>query len=218
MSDHARGNGRQPSCSRIVRSRHGRSPCGSIESVQPWLTRPLRVGYLHRRKSRPQTLFFMGPDAAEEGVYLEHFYHKGRDAIASVLAGMGYALVELALGRRRGTTRVSVVIYRQGGVGVDDCAEVSGMLLPRLETIEAMGDVSLEVSSPGIERTLRHTGEYAIFTGRGVRILAGTETEWQGGIIQRVDGGTLWLKSGREIKGFAVADIRKARLDYSVEV
>ncbi len=98
---------------------------------------------------------------------------------------MGLALVEMALGRRKGTTRVSVVIYRQGGVGVDDCAEVSGMLLPRLETIEGMGDVSLEVSSPGIERTLRDSAEYAIFAGRGVRILAGTETEWQGGIIQR---------------------------------
>jgi hypothetical protein len=51
-----------------------------------------------------------------------------------------------------------------------------------------------------------------------VRILAGTETEWRGGIIQRVDGGTLWLRTGREIKGFAIADIRKARLDHSVEV
>jgi ribosome maturation factor RimP len=151
-------------------------------------------------------------------VFLDHFHDSVREAIEPVLAGMGFSLVEMTLGRRKGTTRVSVVIYRQGGVGVDDCAEVSGMVLPRLETIEAMGDVSLEVSSPGIERTLRHPGEYAIFAGRGIRILTGTETEWQGGIIQRVDGGTLWLKTGREIKGFAVADIRKARLDHSVEV
>jgi ribosome maturation factor RimP len=151
-------------------------------------------------------------------VYLEHFHDSVHDAVAPVLAGMGYALVELALGRRKGTTRVSVVIYRQKGVGVDDCAEVSGMLLPRLETIEGMTDVSLEVSSPGIERTLRALDEYAIFTGRGVRVLAGEDTEWQGGIIDRVDGGTLWLRTGRERKGFALADIRKARLDHSVEV
>ena len=156
--------------------------------------------------------------AAKEGVHLDHFHDSVREAVEPVLTGMGLALVEMALGRRKGTTRVSVVIYRQGGVGVDDCAEVSGMLLPRLETIEGMGVVSLEVSSPGIERTLRDPVEYTIFAGRGVRILAGTETEWQGGIIQRVEGSTLWLKSGRGIKGFAIADIRKARLDHSVEV
>ena len=174
--------------------------------------------YFLRRKSRPQTLFFMGPSRAEGGVYLEHFHDSVREAVEPVLSGMGLDLVEMSLGRRKGTTRVGVVIYRRGGVGVDDCAEVSGMLLPRLETIEGMGEVSLEVSSPGIERTLRDPREYTIFAGRGVRVLAGTETEWQGGIIQRAEGGTLWLKSGREIKGFAIADIRKARLDHSVEV
>jgi ribosome maturation factor RimP len=151
-------------------------------------------------------------------VYLEHFHDRVHDAIAPVLAGMGYSLVELALGRRKGTTRVSVVIYRREGVGVDDCAEVSGMLLPRLETIEGMSDVSLEVSSPGIERTLRAPAEYSIFTGRGIRFLAGEETEWRGGIIERVEGETLWLRMGRESKGIALADIRKARLDHSVEV
>ena len=159
--------------------------------------------YLLTRKSRPQTLFFMGPALPRnapaeqktarrglgegEKVYLEHFQKRVREAIEPLLAGMGLALVEMTLGRRKGTTRVCVVIYRQGGVGVDDCAEVSGMLLPRLETIDGMADVSLEVSSPGIERTLRSPAEYAIFAGRGVRILAGTETEWRGGIIERVE-------------------------------
>jgi ribosome maturation factor RimP len=151
-------------------------------------------------------------------VYLDRFHDSVREAIAPVLAGMGFALVELTLGRRKGTTRVSVVIYRHQGVGVDDCAEVSGMLLPRLETIEGMMDVSLEVSSPGIERTLRGPEEFEIFTGRGIRVLAGADTEWRGGIIERVDGGTLWLRCGREHKGFALAEIRKARLDHSVEV
>ncbi len=92
------------------------------------------------------------------------------------------------------------------------------MLLPRLETIDGMAEVSLEVSSPGIERTLRSPSEYAIFCGRGVRVLAGTETEWQGGIIDSVEGETLWLRTGRQRKGFAIAEIRRARLDHSVEV
>ena len=131
---------------------------------------------------------------------------------------MGYALVELIIARRHGATRVGVVIYRKEGVGVDDCARVSEVLAPRLETVEGIQEVSLEVSSPGIERTLRSQREYAVFTGRGIRALVGDETEWRGGVIDRVEGDTLWLRTGRERKGFALSQIRKARLDYSVEV
>ncbi len=151
-------------------------------------------------------------------MYSETLEREIREVAEPLLSGLGYCLVDLSVGRLSGSTRVNVVIYRKEGVGVDDCAEVSGMLFPRLQTIESLADPSLEVSSPGIDRTLRRPGEYAIFLGRGVKILAGSDTEWTGGIIDRVDQGTLWLRRGRETRGFAISGIRKARLDYSVEV
>ena len=167
-------------------------------------------------------------------VYSEHFEKDVRDTVEPLLAGMGLFLVELSVGRLKGATRVNVVIHRKdrmpqgrggqmpqgrgGGVGIDDCADVSRLLLPRLQTMEGLLDVSLEVSSPGIERTIRSQAEYEIFLGRGVRILSGTDTEWIGGIIDHVEGGALWLKKGMEKREFALAEIRKARLDYSVEV
>ena len=141
-----------------------------------------------------------------------------RAAIEPVLSGMGFSMVELSVGRLKGSTHVSVVLYRRGGVGIDQCAEASHLLLPRLETLEGLDDVSLEVSSPGIERQIRSPAEYEIFKGRGVRLLAGDETEWIGGIIDGVEGGTLWLKRGRERKGFAISGIRKARLEFSEEI
>lgn len=151
-------------------------------------------------------------------MYTDNLAREVRDMVEPVLAGMGYALVEIAVGRRKTGSFVGVVIYRREGVGVDDCAAVSDLLLPRLETMESLPDVSLEVSSPGIERTIRSPEEYGIFQGRGVRLLAGIETEWQTGIIEACEGGTLWLRKGRERKGLALADIRRARLDYSVEI
>lgn len=151
-------------------------------------------------------------------MYSEHFDQSVRDVVTPILEGMGFALVELTIGRRRGSTRVCVVLYRKEGVGVDDCARVSEVLAPRLETVEGIQEVSLEVSSPGIERALRSPREYAVFTGRGVRVLVGDETEWRGGVIDRVEGETLWLRTGRERKGIALSSIRKARLDFSVEV
>ena len=52
-----------------------------------------------------------------------------------------------------------------------------------------------------------------------MRILAGKETEW---VSRRsstaLTEGTLWLKRGKETRGFALSEIRKARLDHSVEV
>jgi ribosome maturation factor RimP len=158
-----------------------------------------------------------GPKA--EGVYTDHLLREVHETIEPVLTGMGYALVELAVGRRKGVSHIAVVIYRAAGVGVDDCAEVSGMILPRLETMEQLtSGVTLEVSSPGIERSIRSPAEYGIFAGRGVRLLAGTETEWQSGIIDHVEGDTLWLRKGRNTRGFALGGIRKARLDHAVEV
>ncbi len=151
-------------------------------------------------------------------MYTDQFQESVREAIDPLLAGMGYALVELAVGRRKGSTFVSVVLYRKEGVGVDDCAEVSGLLMPRLETIEGLSEVSLEVSSPGIERVIRNPREYEIFQGRGVRFLADEETEWRRGIIDHVEGETLWVRHGKDTHGFALSGIRKARLDHAVEV
>ncbi len=151
-------------------------------------------------------------------MYAESLEKTVREVVEPLLSGLGYSLVELAIGRLSGSTRVNVVIYREKGVGVDECADVSGMLFPRLETIEALANPSLEVSSPGIDRVLKRPSEYSVFRGRGVRILAGDATEWIGGIIERVEEATLWLRRGRETQGFAISGIRKARLDYSVEV
>ena len=151
-------------------------------------------------------------------MYAEHFERSIREAIEPVLAGMGFSLVELSVGRRKGATRVGVVIYRKEGVGVDECAEVSSLLFPRLETVEGLYDLALEVSSPGIERAIRSPAEYGIFAGRGVRILAGEDTEWQSGVIDRVENDILWLRKGKEKRGFTLSGIRRARLDYSVEV
>jgi ribosome maturation factor RimP len=166
----------------------------------------------------PRLFFLWAPSHGGRELYSETFEKSVRDTVQPVLAALGFALVELAVGRRKGSTRVSLVIYRREGVGIDHCATVSSAVLPRLETLPDMQDVSLEVSSPGTERNLRTPAEYEIFSGRGVRILSGDETEWRRGIIEKVDNGTLWLKTGRERHGFALAGIRRGRLDHAVEV
>ena len=151
-------------------------------------------------------------------MYQEHFTGTVRETIQPLLDGLGFSLVELAVGRLKGSPRVSCVIYRPGGVGINECARASELILPRLQTVEGLADVSLEVSSPGIERALRSPSEYGIFTGRGVRVLAGDATEWLSGVIARADGTTLWLRRGPGTVELAISSIRRARLDYAAEV
>ncbi len=150
-------------------------------------------------------------------MYSGHVNDTVRAEIEPVLNGMGFSLVELAIGRIKGVTRVSVVVYRPEGVGIDECAEISRLIFPRLETVEGFAEVSLEVSSPGIERIIKSPAEYAIFRGRGVRILEGGNTEWIGGVIETAEDGVLTLKGGGQLKKFPFSSIRKAKLDHSQE-
>ena len=140
-----------------------------------------------------------------------------RGEIEPALAAMGYALVELSVGRRKGVTHVVVVLHRPGGVGVDQCAEVARAIQPRLELVEGLSDVTLEVSSPGIERTIKDPAEYGIFRGRGVRVLPAEGGEWIGGVIEAFRDGTLVLRTPEGAREFPPGAVRRARLDYRLD-
>lgn len=49
-----------------------------------------------------------------------------------------------------------VYIDKEGGIGLDDCQEVSGLLDEKLEELNIINDrYILEVSSPGLDRALK---------------------------------------------------------------
>ena len=130
---------------------------------------------------------------------------------------MGYDLVELSVGRRKAVSHGVVVLHRPGGVGIDQCAEVARAIQPRLELVEGLADVTLEVSSPGIERTLKDPAEYRIFQGRGVQVLPAGGGEWIGGVIEAFRDGTLVLRTPAGSREFPPGAVRRARLDYRLD-
>jgi ribosome maturation factor RimP len=150
-------------------------------------------------------------------MYSEYVNKMVRNEVEPILGGMGFRLVECSVARLKGAPRVILVIYRAEGVGIDECAEVSRLVFPRLQTMEGLADAGLEVSSPGIDRTFKNVAEYSIFAGRGVRILASGETEWIGGVIEKAEKGMLELKTGGIVKSYPLDSIRRARLDHSFD-
>ena len=150
-------------------------------------------------------------------MYAERLEELIRAEIEPVLSAMGFTVVELSAGQRKGVTHVVVVLHRPEGVGVDQCAEATRAIQPRLALVEGLGELTLEVSSPGIERILKSPAEYAIFKGRGLRVLPAEGGEWIGGLIEGSEGGTLRLRTPQGVREFPHGSIRRARLDYRLD-
>jgi ribosome maturation factor RimP len=91
------------------------------------------------------------------------------------LDALGFDLVELRLGGVSGRPLLDVRIDRRDGrnVTVDDCAQVSRAIEPRLDSSGLVGDrYVLEVSSPGVERPLRTAADWRRFAGRRAKVLS----------------------------------------------
>jgi len=136
-----------------------------------------------------------------------------RELVAPLVEGMGFRLVELGLHRSRSGGRVHVVIYRAQGVGVEDCAALSRNLRPRLALAAGLGEVGLEVSSPGLERVIKDPAEYEIFRGRRVPLWLREAADWLDGVNEGVSGGELALYAGGRSLRIRLDEIVKAKLD-----
>jgi len=131
-----------------------------------------------------------------------------------ILAYMGIDLVECTSRPTRDSLQIRIVISRKGGVSIDECAKVHKTLLPRLQASLGRSDINIEVSSPGLTRNIKSSDEFALFTGRGARILVQGRTEWETGVIGETDDSSLTLQTPSGAVTIRFADIQKARLEY----
>src|SRR5689334_16634770 len=86
----------------------------------------------------------------------------------------GFELVQCQIAGSNRSPVVRVFIDKQGGVTVEDCAEVSRemeAILDREDLIPT--SYVLEVSSPGIERELFTLDDFKRFAGQNARIKTG---------------------------------------------
>ena len=84
---------------------------------------------------------------------------------------LGYELtdLELKLGGRDGLVRV--FIDKDDGIDIDDCEAVSRQVSAILDVEDPLpGHYTLEVSSPGLDRTLTKPAHFQRFMGEDVRV------------------------------------------------
>jgi len=107
-------------------------------------------------------------------------------------------------------------------VGIEDCQRVSQDLSAVLDVEDEfeqqeLGDkYTLEVSSPGLDRPLRHEADYRRFAGRLAKIVTIEPIERQSafaGRIAGIDGGHVLLEEGRKTHRVPLDRIKRAHLD-----
>jgi ribosome maturation factor RimP len=117
----------------------------------------------------------------------------------ALVNGLGYELLDLKIIRSRGNSRVTVVISGftpAQGIGTEDCAKVHRALQLRLEALTGMDDFSMEVASPGMERTIKNAAELALFLGRAARFWDTRTSSWTLGVIVEATSKEVTIAAG----------------------
>lgn len=154
-----------------------------------------------------------------------------RAAAERLAAGYGLEIFDVQLRRESIGTVLRVIIDRpdkgvvetpDDAVGIDECQRVSHDLSALLDVEEdELGEASLgqhytlEVSSPGLDRPLRHEADYRRFAGRLAKLVTSEPIEKQSafsGRLRGVEDGHVVLEEGKRTHRVPLARIKRAQL------
>jgi ribosome maturation factor RimP len=143
-----------------------------------------------------------------------------------VVGAHGLELVDVRLTRESVGWVVRVTIDRPGpagtpeeSVGIGDCSLVSRELSTILDVEDPLDRAyTLEVTSPGLDRALRHEADYRRFAGRLAKLVLERPVDGQtffNGRIQGVEGGEVVILVGKKERAHRIPidGIKRANLD-----
>jgi ribosome maturation factor RimP len=134
------------------------------------------------------------------------------DSLAPLAQGLGLSLVELTVSRHKGSVQIRAVVYRKM-VSLNDCSAFHRAALPRLELAFPGQNLSVEVSSPGIDRLIKDGYEFGFYHGQGVRCYRTDTSAWFSGVLAGSDEKGIELETGEGRVQLPYGIIAKARLE-----
>lgn len=154
-----------------------------------------------------------------------------RDAAERVAHSYGLEIFDVHLRRESIGTVLRVIIDRpdkgvpekpEEAVGIEECQRVSQDLSALLDVEgDEIGEASLEqnytleVSSPGLDRPLRHEADYRRFVGRLAKLVTTEPLNGQSAFSGRITGveeGRVLLEEGRKTHRVPLTQIKRAQL------
>jgi len=154
-----------------------------------------------------------------------------RETAERVVRSHGLEIFDVQLRRESIGTVLRVIIDRpdrgvpekpEDAVGIQECQRVSQDLSAVLDVEEeelgepALGqEYTLEVSSPGLDRPLRHQADYRRFQGRLAKVVTTEPVNGQSAFAGRIvalENGEVVLEEGRKTHRVPFARIKRAQL------
>jgi ribosome maturation factor RimP len=146
---------------------------------------------------------------------------KAAGILAPLLKAEGLSLVDIAYQWERGGWVLRVLIERENGTTLDDCARVSrefGQLLDVEDIIPT--SYRLEVSSPGLDRPLKGEADFVRYKGRRVRIRTrdpvSGRRNFKGDLIGCAEGNVTVRVEGGGVFAIPLSSILKANLEVEL--
>ena len=111
---------------------------------------------------------------------------------------------------------VRLFIDKEGGVTVEDCADVSRQVSAVLDVEDPIADkYNLEVSSPGLDRPLFTLAQYTRYVGQEIvvhlRIPVADRRKWQGELA-KIENDMITLIVDKQEQVLAFGNIQKANV------
>ena len=140
-----------------------------------------------------------------------------RELILPVLQAQEVELADTEFVKTGKRYTLRLFLDKPGGITLDDCAALSRLLGEIIDVHEVINHAyTLEVSSPGLTRSLRKVEDFQRFAGRLARITVrggtGKRSLFRGELIG-LEGEAVALQEGSQIHHIPLADIVRARLD-----
>lgn len=127
--------------------------------------------------------------------------------IAQIVESSGYNLFDIEVVRENDSLILRICIHSAQGITHDDCQKISEILSPLLDVYEPFdGAYSLEVSSPGLERTLSKTRHFQCFVNQKIQITMQDKSKICG-ILDSANDSHFTLNG----ESYAYSDIKKAK-------
>ncbi|KPK00245.1 MAG: ribosome maturation factor RimP [Desulfobacterales bacterium SG8_35] len=144
--------------------------------------------------------------------------NKRVEAVARpVLEELGLELLEVQYRREQSGWVLRLIIDRQDGVTLDDCAAASREISQLLDIEDFIDQAyNLEVSSPGLNRPLKNMADFQRFAGSMAKIKTMEPISGQHVFIGRIlkaEEETIILEVGRKEVTIPFSQVSKARLE-----
>ena len=113
--------------------------------------------------------------------------HPSFETIAPLLENIGLKLVDFRKEELTNSVFYQIVITNDDHTcGINECAKAHKLLQPRLSLLELNREIDMEVTTPGIQRSIRDFYEFSVFLNRSVRIYDNKISAWIEGILTAV--------------------------------